>query len=484
MKEIKIYLHGWQETEAAVKGLCSKSFKQLLQEALRRYQISVTDFAISKDDLLQVSGSGIAAVYLPSITKQFVELDHDLSIFTSLKERVELQTGNVVLLSVIADLLPVNLASFQPYLKLSNDFVQPQLLELTNAGGSKRSLIQLFQTSINCIAEGINQQLERNTCNNSSEKSVFIAHATSDLEEAVQLLCNSLIEKNKEVVTPVTAPNLSKNYYAKRVNTALENSWLCIHPLGVGEMPLINDAEGALNVLQMEAELSANHLMRLGNRAYFKRIVWVPKHISLTSYEGRLIDRIRSQTLQNKNGEVLECSLDELEDTIEEYHRQFQDFNKDGSLSDLFEINETLSEKNEAYEYSNDDTVFVFCELAYEAALSELKTVLKEHKLIVQTSDDIKDVKDFLQQRSLMLRKCKGVIFLTSNWNSDWFKGNFNEVIKAKALRKTNSYGFLWILSREITQLPPTITSDVALITMNGTFDNNLITSMLANVVF
>ena len=84
------------------------------------------------------------------------------------------------------------------------------------------------------------------------------------------------------------------------------------------------------------------------------------------------------------------------------------------------------------------------------------------------TLKDIESEPDFPQAKNKILKNCTGVLLLSSNWNTNWFKSNINEIVKAKSLRSNKPFSFLCMVSKEVEQLPSGIYDEIILLKLNG----------------
>ncbi len=483
MKEIVIYIQTVNQSDENLSKKWLHLFTQNLQKSLDIFDVNVNAITNQKEAFFNSLKGQIVGCYLPIIDKAFIDSDSDIYSYKNIVSTIENNYSKQAFhLCLIEDVLPINHASYQPFYKFFNQGNSNQ--EFIGRDQEKQlpgnNNFVSFKNHIQHIAKEISYQLLKLSANRTNGAKVFIGSTTSDLTEPVKTLYNFLLEQGIDVVTPISPSGLGSQYIEKKISQLMQRCWLAIHPLGSGTLDKQLFLEDNSNLCELENKISAQHYIEnkadyLSERE-FKRIIWTPRTPSKSMFEGRMIERITAQAKSNSNADILDCSFDELKEIILSYYKE--------SIKNEFD-NTAFSEKQpetEIPDYNNNTKrkVLVLYESSYVSTLKELAPILAENDFQLVTLKELENEIDFTSAKNKALQKCDGVIFLTSNWNTVWFRSNLNEVVKAKSIRSL-PFSFLCIISKEIDQLPQYFDKDLQIIRMNGEINQILLKTLLVN---
>lgn len=486
MKEIIIYLHTSEQTDSQSTKPWLPDFTKNLSSSLNRFGVNVNAITSQENVFFNAINGRVAGCYLPIINRQFTNSGHAVSQFNNVISKIEDSYKNQAInLSLIEEVLAMNHANYQPLYKFFNQgqFNQGQAGRIIESHLPGNNNYTSFQFHINNIAKEISYQLLKLASTVSYDSRVFIGTSTSDLAEPVNMLYNFLLDNNMEVIRPTNPEGLTKEFIEKKISSTMESCWLCIHPFGNGSLHKSSFVNEQTSMVKLENELAAKQLISnknnpLSNRK-FKRIIWIPRMASPSTYEGRLIERIKNQSQLRNDAEILDCSLDELKEIIISY-------NNDATSNNIFysahqtsapQVNETINVTEKGIE---KNTVFVLFEEQYRPHLKQLNQILSNMGLKAITLEDISNSPNFSKVKLEILQYCCGVIIFASNWNTTWFKSNLNEIVKSKSVRDF-SMDFICLLSQEIEQLPYNFENELVLIKVNGDISEEQLTTVLQN---
>lgn len=484
MKEIVIYLNTVSTSNENVSKKWLQQFTQSLQVSLEKFDVNVHSITNQKEAFFKSLGGNKIGCYLPVIDRFFINTESEQYNFRSIVEKIENQyQGQAFYLCLIEEVLPINHADYQPFYKFFNQGntsqehigrVQEEYLPGNNNFAS-------FKNHIERIAKEISYQLLKISSSRDSETKVFIGSTTSDLQEPVNSLYNFLLGQGIHVASPVKPIGLGTPYIEKKIKQIISRCWLSIHPYGNGSFSKDLFLPDNSNMIELENRITAQHYTfnksNYLSEGDFKRIIWIPREASKSTYEGRTIDRIRTHSSMNGDAEIIDCSLDELKEIISSYYKE----------TTSNEYNDSLTTEDQYdsgyYDDADDDSqkaVLVLYENAYEYILPELKEVLRSNGLQLVTLKDLETEGDFTTAKNNVLQNCKGVLLMASNWNTTWFKSNLNEVVKAKSIRET-PFNFLCLMSKEIEHLPYNFANDLQLVKINGKLNSEMLKTLLHN---
>lgn len=382
-------------------------------------------------------------IYLPLISSNFVMNSDITEKYKQIKNLIDTRfSNNALTLALLIELFPDNQALFQPLFKfyLPNkehlNFENLNQIENIEIENNLKLLMKKIEVSLNTLNSSKNEQ-----------KHIFIGAVTSDLKETSSQLYNFLLNNNIAVANPIDY-NQDKITITNNIKQRITNSWLVIHACSIGFLEAINKNSTTETIFELEYQLSTEIYEEQKKSDTdippLKRILWLPYKPSSSSYEGRLLDRIMSSSESSKNIDVLNCSFEELKQIILSYHQKEFDDSEPQIEND---------EEKTCIEI-DENTVYIMYDKQYKKHVNAVKEYFSKQKITAYVLDDfINIIEGFNNIQETLLQKCKGVLILASSWNTNWYKYNFNEVLRSK-IRRVDKIDFICTVSNEIEQLP------------------------------
>jgi hypothetical protein len=483
MKKIVLFIHTIASHNQTHEQLWVNEFTKRLSKSLENFNVTVSSIAQNKEEFLHAIGGEDIGCYLPIVDRLFSHSHSDKSIFSSIKDSIGKNSiSKAFTLSLIQEVVPINYAIFQPFYNFYNQ-------GFYTAGQNRFNQIQLpgnnteqsFQYHINNIAKEINYQIIRLSLSANFNHGVYIGSTTSDLSGPINSLYNFLLNNNLEVFAPINPEGISISYAKKRIMQNLQRSWLSIHPIGNGTLSKSNFLENNLTLCELENETAIEYFNSLNlkrfNESYFKRIIWLPKSTTHTTFEGRMIERIKNSS--ELNADILHCSFDELKEIIISYYNDFQTKTTSYNYNEK-ENNEkpTVSGENKKINYS--ESVFILFEKKYEPDYKILNKYLDDKSIPTISMEDIGHFDNFTESKDSILKQCKGIVMFASSWNNSWFKSNLTDIIKARILHNIK-FNYFYLFSREIEQLPQNLENDIILKHISGIINHENLSEIVFN---
>lgn len=455
MKNISIYLHQSFVNREKSQKKWLINFIERLNRSFNTYNIDLVKVYHDQETFLsEVDNPGNFA-YIPIIDLNFINSEQDIKAFRHLNDLfINTPSRKVFTLSLIEEVIPLNYAEFQPFY---NFFNQGYISGKTESNISQFKLPgnnndQSFQYHINNIAKEINYLIIKQGQSNNGEPGIYIANTTPDLEQSMENLSNFLINQGIPVNTPIKPGLLPYEFAEKKVLRKMKNCFLSVHSFGNKPMQKEQYFSNDIPICELENEISCNIKNKSdneGDNQYFKRILWLPKPLSPSSHEARLIERIKRNS--NNTTTILTCTLEELKKIIID-----NKLKNDQSVNNPRTDDKTILEYSPRYnETSLKESVYVLYEKSYECKIEKLSSIFMEKGLNIITQEIISNEENYLEIRDQVLKHCGGIAILTSTWNSAWFKSNINEIRKILSYTGNDNLKFQCIVSKEIEQLPP-----------------------------
>lgn len=483
MKKIVLFIHTIASHDNTNEKLWVNEFIKRLSKSLENFNVTVSYIAQNKEEFLNALGGVDIGCYLPIIDRLFSHSHSDKSIFSSIKGSIGKNSNTKAFtLSLIQEVVPINYAVFQPFYNFYNQ-------GFYTAGQNRFNQIQLpgnnteqsFQYHINNIAKEINYQIIRLSLSANFNHGVYIGSTTSDLSEPINSLYNFLLNNNLEVFAPISPEGISTAYAKKRIMQNLQRSWLSIHPIGNGSLSKSNFLENNQTLCELENETAIEYFNSLKskrfNENYFKRIIWLPKSTTHTTFEGRMIERIKNSS--DQNADILNCSFDELKEIIISYYKDFQSKTSSYSRTER-ENTEKISVSGEKKKANYSESVFILFEKIYESDYKILNKYLDDKSIPTISMAEIGNLDNFTESKDSILQQCKGIVMFASSWNSSWFKSNLTDIIKTRILHNIK-FNYFYLFSREIEQLPQNLENDIILKRISGVINNENLSEIVFN---
>lgn len=481
MKKLELFIHTSKTHQSTDGDLWIRDFIKQLKKSFESFNVDLYSVITEEQTFFENFGGIDFYCYLPIVDRVFLESEDDIKIFSKINEQISNNTKTrAFAFTLIKEVLPANYAEFQPFY---NFFNQGSYSTHKSRNQHEKRLPgnnneQSFQHHIINIAKELNYQILKLSGSAGSSPGIYMCTTTDDLKNPIDSLCNFLLNKGISVIAPQKPGNMPQDFASKKIRRQIENCYLSIHP--VGKTPI--DKSYYLNngkpLCELEYEVSIELENKLKKKKHtdkkYNRIIWIPQPLSPASYEGRMIERFKKS--QTENTTFLSCSFDELKNIILTIHK-----NQKEHLTDSIEEQNKSILKQKVKKKPGSDSVYCIYEESYINELHNLKTVLEKNEMELFTHEDIANEPDYMEIHDFLLQECCGIIFLTSSWNSSWFKCNQNEIRKVLSVSNNKNLKFASIISREIEQLPAELEERYILYHLRGKLTQDILTPLLTS---